>query len=138
MYFSALPITLNHTLPACLTIASQLCLQDTFNHTPEHALKYTPNCSRWRTARLLDCMPPTTLPGILSRTLPIALDGTLPATLTVSSQVISQNTLKHIHKHAPNSQLHSMAHSQRASLYTPKEAVKTLPTTLQVHSQVPL
>ena len=35
------------TLPACLTVRSQVSSQDALKHTPEHALKYTPNCTRW-------------------------------------------------------------------------------------------
>jgi len=46
-------------------------------YTPGHALKDASNCTRWHTPSLLDC------------TLPIALDGTLPACLTVCSQLLS-------------------------------------------------
>jgi len=51
------------TLPACLTIRSQVSSQDAPKHTPGHALKDAPNCTRWRTPSLLDC----TLPSKLSR-----------------------------------------------------------------------
>ena len=105
-------------------------------YTPGHALKDSFNCTRWHTPSLLDCMLRNTLPGMLSRTLPIALDGTLPANLTVCSQVSSQDALMHTPEHALNSQLHSMTHSKPACLYTPKEALKTLPSTLRVRSQV--
>jgi hypothetical protein len=57
------PIALDATLPAYLTIHSQVSSQDTFNHNPEHALKYTPNCTQWHTLSLLDY----TLPSKLSR-----------------------------------------------------------------------
>jgi len=60
---STLPIALNDTLPACLTIRSQVSSQDAPNHTPEHALKYTPNCTQLYTPSLLDY----TLPIKLSR-----------------------------------------------------------------------
>jgi len=62
-------------------------------YTSEYILKYTP--------------------GMLSRTLPIALDGTLPAYLTVRSQVSSQDALKYTPKNASpvHSWLHSIVHS---------------------------
>jgi len=79
-------------------------------YAPKYALKYTPDCTRLYTTSLLDLRsrvssqdspkytPSTfssTLPSMLSRTLLIALDGTLPACLTVRSQVSSQDALKH-------------------------------------------
>jgi len=57
---STLPIALDDTFPACLIIRSQVSAQDAFQHTPEHALQYTPNCTRWHT-------PSSTLPTTLSR-----------------------------------------------------------------------
>ena len=39
------------TLPACLTVCSQVSSQDALKHTPEHALKYTPNLT-WLYARI--------------------------------------------------------------------------------------
>jgi hypothetical protein len=39
-----LPTALDGTLPACWTVRSQVSSQDALKHTPEHALKYTPNC----------------------------------------------------------------------------------------------
>jgi hypothetical protein len=60
---STLPIALDCTLAAWLTISSQVSSQAALNHTPKHALKYTPNCIHWHTLSLLDC----TLPSKLSR-----------------------------------------------------------------------
>ena len=48
-----LPIALDGTLPACCTVHSQVSSQDALNHTPEHALKYTLNYTRWHTPSLL-------------------------------------------------------------------------------------
>jgi len=72
MLCRTLPIALNGTLPACLTVRSQASSQDALKHTPDYALKYTPNCTQWHTPSLLDF----TLPSTLSRgkTLPISLD----------------------------------------------------------------
>jgi len=58
-----LPIALDDTLPACLTIRSEVSSQDALNDTSEHALKHTPNCTRRHTPSLLD----NTLPSMLSR-----------------------------------------------------------------------
>jgi len=49
------------TLPGCLTIHSHVSSQNTFKHTPEYALKYSPKCTRCHTPRLLGYMPPSTL-----------------------------------------------------------------------------
>ena len=89
-----LPIALDVTLPACLTLCSQVCSQDALNHTAEHALKYTPNCTWLHTRSLLVY--------------------TLPSKLSRRSQLHSR-TCSQVH-----SQLHSMAHSQPAWLYAPK------------------
>jgi len=144
-----LPIALDGTFLACLTACPQERSQDAHNHTPEHPLKYTPNCTQWYSPSLLDCMLPSklsrraqshswvpshvhsqlhlmahswpawlhvykealkmhsiTLPSTLSSTLPIALDATLAACLTVRSQVCSQDavnlTPKHPLKYIPN------------------------------------
>ena len=74
---------------------------------------------------------------MLSRTLLIALDDTLPSCLAVHSQVSSQDALNH----TPNHTLKYTPkcprwHSQPAWLDTPKKALKTLPSTLGVRSQV--
>jgi len=58
---STLPIALDGTLAACLTVCSQVSSLDALNHTPEHPLKYTPNCTRWHSPSPLDCTPPSTL-----------------------------------------------------------------------------
>jgi len=109
----------------------------TWLHAPKYALKYTPDCSRLHTPCLLDLRSQlsyqdTTLPGMLSRTLPIALNGTLPACLTIRSQVSSQNALKHTPKHAfkytPNcTRWHSQFHSMTLPAY--------LALRSQIHSQ---
>jgi len=41
-----LPLALDGTQPACLTVHSQTSSQEALKHTPEHALKYTPNCTQ--------------------------------------------------------------------------------------------
>ena len=76
MLSRTLRIALDDTLSACLTIRSQVRSQDALKHTPEKALKCTPNCARWHTRSLLG----STLPSTLSRgkTLPISLDCMLP------------------------------------------------------------
>ena len=51
----------------------------------------------------------STLPGMLSRMLPIALDGTLPASLTVRSQVSSQDSPKYTSEYAPKYTSESLA-----------------------------
>jgi len=89
---NTLPIAPDDTLPACLTIRSQVhseyapkyTSEYALKCTPGHALKDAPNCTRLHTPRLLDCT--------LSSTLRIALDYTLPACLTVRSQVRSQES----------------------------------------------
>jgi len=102
-----LPIALDGTLSACLTVHSQLSFQDALN------------CTRWYTPIQLDCMLPCELsrrieldlmahcwPAWLDvsrytlKTLRIALDGTLPAFLTLRSQVSSQDALNHTAKYA--------------------------------------
>jgi len=88
------------TLPACLTIRSQVSSQDALKHTSGHALKDAPNCTRWHTPSLLDLHSPVSSQGRsqlhlmahsqpIDCTLPIVLDGTLPACLTIHSQVSS-------------------------------------------------
>jgi len=94
MLSRTLPIALDGTLPACLTVRSQVSSQDALNHTPEHAFKYTPNCTRWHTASLLDY--------------------TLPSKLSRRSQSHSR-ARSQVH-----SQLHSMTPCQPARLYAPK------------------
>jgi len=93
-------------------------------HTPKYALKYTPDCTQLYTPSMLDLrsqdapkytpstLPSTpqskfssTLPGMLWRTFPIALDGTHPACLTVRSQVSSQDALKHTPSTLPSTPL---------------------------------
>jgi hypothetical protein len=66
-------------------------------------------------------MLPITLLGMLLRTLPIAPDGTLPASLTVRSQASSQDALK---KHSPARSQHPIAPD------------RTLPACLTIHSHV--
>jgi len=79
-------------------------------YTAGNGLKHAPKCTRWHTPSVLDLRsqvrsqdapmytPSTssnTLPGMLSRTLPIALGGTLPACLPIRSQVSSQDAPKY-------------------------------------------
>jgi len=102
---STLPIALDDTLPACLTVRSQVSCQDAPKYT-EYVLKYTPGhapkeahtCTRWHTASLLDC----TLPNQRSRSSQVHS--------WASSQVCFQ--------------LHSMAHSQPTWLYSSKYTFK--------------
>ena len=47
------------TLPAWLTVRSQVSSQDALKHTPKNALKHAPNCARWHTPSLLDCTLPS-------------------------------------------------------------------------------
>jgi hypothetical protein len=63
MLSRTLPIALDGTLPACCTVHFQVSSQDALKHTPKHALKYSPNCTRWHTPSL----PDYTLPSKLSR-----------------------------------------------------------------------
>jgi len=81
--WSTLLIALDCTLLACLTILYQLL-------PIEHSRP------AWL---ILPSKPPSmfssTLQGTLSKTLPIAHDGTLAGCLTVYSQVSSRDTLKH-------------------------------------------
>ena len=56
MLSSTLPSAIDDTLPACLIIYSEVSSQNALKDTPKSALKYTPNCTWWRTYRLLDCM----------------------------------------------------------------------------------
>jgi hypothetical protein len=87
MFSSSLPgmlprmltLALDGTQPACVTVHSHTSAQEALKHTPEHALKYASNCTRWYTPSLLG----STLPSTLSRgkTLPISLDYMLTCTL---------------------------------------------------------
>jgi hypothetical protein len=79
MLSRTLLIALDGTLSACVTIHSQVSSQDPLKHTPENALKDAPNCTRWHTPSLLDCMLPNTLPR--GKTLPISLDYMPPCML---------------------------------------------------------
>ena len=97
-------------------------------HAPKYILKYTSDCTQLHTPILLDCTLsialynthparltqtlkyalltlPNTLPGVLSRILPMALDGTLPAWLIVHSQVSSHGALKYTAEQTPQSTL---------------------------------
>ena len=49
------------TLPACLTIRSQVSSQNTLKHTPEYALKYTSNYTWCHNPSLLEYMLPSEL-----------------------------------------------------------------------------
>jgi len=116
----------------------RLCALDTIHHAAfnkletklPNALLCTLPSMLWSTLLIaLDC----TLPACLTYTLK-----TLPSTLWVRSQVHLQ-VRSPVHSRACSeggSQLHSMAHSQAAWLYAPKQALKTLSCTLRVRSQV--
>jgi len=108
-----LPLALDGTQPACLTVHFETSAQEALKHTPEHAVNFTPNCTRWHTPSLLDC----TLPRWLSRRSHVH---------RVCSQVHTRACSQR------RTQLHSMAHSQRACLYTPKPALKKLSSTLPI------
>ena len=74
-----LTVALDGTQPACLAVHSHTSAQEALKHTPEQALKYISNCTRWYTPSLLG----STLPSTLSRgkTLPISLDYMFTCTL---------------------------------------------------------
>jgi hypothetical protein len=88
-----LPLALDGTLPACLTVHSHVHSQDSLKLAMEHTLKFTPValdgtlaasfticsllCSQ-DAAKYTLSTPGSAFPGILSRTLLIATDGTLP------------------------------------------------------------
>ena len=55
MLSRTLSIAPNGTLPVCMTICSQVSSHNNLKHTPDHAFKYTPSCTRWHTPSLLDC-----------------------------------------------------------------------------------
>jgi len=97
-----------------------------------HAPKYTPST--------LPSTPPSTfsstLPCMHSRMHPVALDGTLPACLTVRSQASPQDALKHTAEHA-------LKYTRNCTRWhTPSLLDCTLPSKIsrysQVHLQVPL
>jgi hypothetical protein len=89
---STLPIVLDCTLLACLTVRSQVSsrvrsiARFQVNLTVRsEVLPIALDCARLHTPGLLDCMLPSTLP--------VALVYTLPACLTVRSQVRSQEVI---------------------------------------------
>jgi len=49
-----LPIALDGTLPACLTVPFQASSQDALNRTPKHTLNNTPNCTQCHIPSLLE------------------------------------------------------------------------------------
>jgi len=136
----SLLLSIGHSQPAWRTLPSKLSRRSqvhseytpkytseyVLKYTPRHALKETPNCTRWYTSSLLDC------------TLPITLDGTLPACWTVRSQVSSQDTPKYT-----TSTLQSIPPSTFSSTLPgilsrtlPIALEGTLPACLTVRSQV--
>jgi hypothetical protein len=127
------------TLPACLTIRSQVSTQDAPKYTSEYVLKYilehalkdVPNCTRWHTPSLLDC----TLPSKLSRHFKVHTKYALKYT----SKYVLKFIPEHVLKDAPNctrwytsslldctllSKLsrHSQAHSRACSQVHSQEA----------------
>jgi hypothetical protein len=138
MHSGILSIALNGTLTGCLIILSQVSSQNALKHTPEHAFKYTPNCTEWQTHRLLDCMLPRKLLRCSQSHLMVysqpawlyppnyaleALSSALHDTASLFDCTIPS-------KGSRRSQIHSQAHSQPAWLYAPKYALKTLWSTL--------
>jgi len=123
---STLPIALHCTLPvlACLTLWFQINARlHTIGHSQPiwlYALKYAPNDAPEYTRFHTSYMLHFTLPSTLLRT----LDWTLPACLTVRSQVCFQ----------VRSPLHWIGHSQPAWLYAPKYA----PACTRLHTPSPL
>jgi hypothetical protein len=104
------PSLLEYMLLSQLSRHFQIHSEYVLMYTAGHALKDTSKCTRWHTSSLLDLRsqdapkhtPSTsssTLPGMLSRPLPIALDGTHPACLIVRSHTSSQEALKHTPEH---------------------------------------
>ena len=96
--------SMTHSQPAW-QYAPKYTSEYVLNFTPGYALQDAPNCTRSHTPSLLDCTLPSKLSRhshvhfeyapmytseSLSRTLPIAVDGTLPAYLALRSQVHSQ------------------------------------------------
>jgi len=112
---SKLPDALHYTLPSTLLIALNGTLPACLTYALKKALKTLPS----------------TLPGILSRTLPIVLDGTL---LDCTIRIALDSTLPACL--TVRSQLHLMKHSQPAWLYTPQYDLTTLPSTPPGLSQV--
>jgi len=93
-------IVLDCTLPACLTVCSQLLSMA----LSLPAWLILPSklwwCSQVNSVYAPKCILSRTPLGMLSRTLLIALHSSLPSCLTVCSQVIYQDTLKYTAKHA--------------------------------------
>jgi hypothetical protein len=85
-------------------------------------VKDSSNCTWWHTPSQLDCTLGSKLPRRSHAHIracyqsPIALADTLLASLTVQSQIRSQNALKHTPEHVFNSQLHLLTHCQLAWL----------------------
>ena len=122
MLSRTLPISLDGTLPACLTICSHIRSHDALNHTPEHALKFTPNCTRWHTPSLLD----NPLPSKLSKR------------SQSHSQLHSMTHSQHTWLYPPNSALKTLSITLPSMLSstTPIALDGTLPACLPVRSQV--
>jgi len=97
-----------------LCIAMDCALLVYFTYTPKYGLKVLPS--------ILQSTFSSALQRILSRTLPVALNGTLPACLTVSSQVSSQDTLNDL--------------PRILSRTVPLALDESLPVYLALHSQV--
>jgi len=112
MLSRTLSVALDGTLPACLTERSQLSSQDDLKHTLEHALKFTPNCTRWHTSSLLDYM--------------------LPSQLTRCSQVHSE----YVFKYTPGHALKDSFNCTR--WHTPSLLGSTFPSTLSRGKTLPI
>ena len=139
------------------------CIQQTWKQaarcTSLHPPKYTPDCTRLHTPSQLDCTPQSKLSRCSEAhsqarsQLPIALDDTLPACLTIRSPVISQEapnyTLSTLPSTPPSTisvhswacsqgrfQLHTMAPSQPTWLYSPSKLSRRSQAHSRAHSQV--
>jgi len=123
-----LSIASNGILSACLTICFQVSSQDGLKQIPKHTVIYAPIYTQWHTPSLLDYMPPTAL-SICSQI-------HTECTLKYTSHYIPNLTARHPDKDTRN--VHSIACSQPAGLSIRKSALRTLPSTHCVYSQLHL
>jgi len=107
------PSTSSSTLPVCLTISFQVSFQD----IPKYTLSTLPSTPPGMFSTTLPCT-------VVSRTLPIVLDGTLPECLTVCFQLHSYDALKYT------------PHYTR--WYIPSLLGSTLPSTLSTEKALPI
>jgi len=146
MVARTLPLALDGTQPACWTVHLKTSVQEAFKRTPKHSDKYTPNCTRWHTPSMHDCILQSMLwrcspvhsvcsqvhSPMLSRTLTLALDGTQQACLTVHYQTSTEED----HKHTPKRGLECASNCTQS--YTPRILDSTLPCTLSKGKTLPI